>query len=81
MNKKLYSKIYTIFIVGLLFTCTDESEVKHYSTESIPGTPVKLGKRLKNPFKVSVMKKALENIRSLEYSQITMSKQYDQLLS
>lgn len=44
-------------------SCNDQNEIKHYSTDIIQGKSMKIGKRLKNPYKVSVMKTALENIR------------------
>jgi hypothetical protein len=66
MNKKLYSRILIVILSLSAFTCTEENDIKKYSTDSLPGRIVKLGKKLKNPYKVSVMKQALENIRKLE---------------
>ncbi len=63
MLRKFYHRIIIVLSFSLVVSCYEESEVKYYSTESIPGKAMKLGKKLQNPYKVSVMKQALENIR------------------
>jgi hypothetical protein len=82
MNTKPHSKFLAIFFIALCFTCSENDEVKLYSTDSIPGKITKLGKKLKNPYKVSVMKKALENLRKLEGGRLGLTDiQSQQLLS
>jgi hypothetical protein len=63
MLKSLKLKFTVALTTLLIFSCNDEPDIKIYSTDIIQGKSMKLGKKLKNPYKVSVMKQALENIR------------------
>jgi hypothetical protein len=63
MSKNLIVKIFTSLFIVLLSACFQEDQVTLYPLDEIPGKLIVLGKKLENPYRPSVMKKALENIR------------------